>query len=107
MDAFEQKLDQAFFGFNGTAFKHADFDNRVALRAASGIEEVFFVQWEKTVGAFVDRVMQRVDDTGMDNVGEFFPNRDKMRADAVNFDLCHGAAASAVAQRIDGTMRGT
>jgi hypothetical protein len=41
--------DQSFLGFDGAAFKHADFDDGVTVRAARGIEEVLGSKREKPV----------------------------------------------------------
>src|SRR5258708_4481035 len=40
IDSLKQQMDQAFLGLNRSALKHADFDDRVARRSASGIIKI-------------------------------------------------------------------
>src|SRR5678816_3112117 len=53
LKTFEEEPDEAFFRLHGTTFKHADLDDRVTLRAAGRIKEIFCTQREETMSALI------------------------------------------------------
>jgi len=64
----EQQSNKLFLGLYAPTFKHAEFNNRISVRAPGRVEEIRTVQREESVRSLVGRILERFDNARVNDI---------------------------------------